>query len=190
MKRTLTVLVSTISIWVASASHATLIVGTASLDASQEVPAGISTSTATGVATVIADTAASTVSITLAVTGISLPDITFPGGGLAFDAAGPVHVHNAPAGANGVIILPFPNMVDYAATATGFELTSTVLLSAMAFDTFVAAMTSDSTYINVHTLAVGSGEIRGQIAVPAPGTLGLLALGVLGLALKRRKLTI
>jgi hypothetical protein len=40
-------------------------------------------------------------------------------------------------------------------------------------------------YINIHTTFDGTGEIRGQV-VPEPGTLGLLALGLGALALRRR----
>ncbi len=43
------------------------------------------------------------------------------------------------------------------------------------------------TYINVHSNRNTGGEIRGQlIVVPEPGTIGLLALGAIGLLARRR----
>lgn len=43
-------------------------------------------------------------------------------------------------------------------------------------------------YINIHTRNFGAGEIRGQVQIAEPATLGLLGLGVVGLfGIRKRK---
>lgn len=154
------------------------------LDGNQEVPPTMTT--ATGVANLIFDTDTNLVDFSLSVTGLSLADITFPSGGLAFSGVGPVHLHDGVAGTNGPIILPFADQAFYSATLTGFDLQATQLMAPAGFEQLLAA---GSVYINVHSLDFGSGEIRGQLssAVPEPSTYALFGLAGLGLLLRRRK---
>jgi hypothetical protein len=82
------------------------------------------------------------------------------------------HVHLAPAGANGPIVLPLvgnPFIPDPGLTVNGILVegtaTSADLTGPLAGDlgALVAAMRSGNAYFNVHTTAFRGGEIRGQI---------------------------
>jgi len=45
----------------------------------------------------------------------------------------------------------------------------------------IAGLLGGNTYLNIHTTAFPTGEIRGQLRVPAPASLLLVASGLLGL---------
>jgi hypothetical protein len=45
----------------------------------------------------------------------------------------------------------------------------------------IAGLLAGNTYLNIHTTLFPSGEIRGQLRVPEPASLLLLASGLLGL---------
>ena len=162
------------------------------LDGAQAVPGGATPSTATGVASMTLDDSDESLTFTMQVDGISTGDL------MNIATFGPVHIHRAAVGATGPVAVPFIAATDpggnatYADTGTGFLLTSArILFADLGLDFGVFRQTADARgyYINVHTQAVGSGEIRGQLSpVPLPaGALLLMgALGGLG-AVRRAK---
>jgi Cu/Zn superoxide dismutase len=92
-------------------------------------------------------------------TGMVQVDFSFSGLTSAQTAA---HIHQAPAGMNGPIIIPFP---------TGSPVSGSFPITVAGAD----AMVAGNTYTNVHTTMFPGGEIRGQliklfpVAVPMSG---------------------
>lgn len=170
----------------AAAANAGVITATATLDSTQNVdPSNPNASSATGSATMTFDTDTGLLSLVANIDGISLADITFPDGALEFGAAGPFHVHNAPVGANGPVVVPF-NMESFFADngMGGLEVNATDIPFAI---DLLDELTAGNLYLNLHTLDYGSGEIRGQLAsVPEPASIALLG-GMLGFIGMRRK---
>lgn len=168
----------------------------ASLDSSQSTTG--SNSTATGTALLLVDTTMETLSFRLGVTGIDRDDLF---DALVASPIGPVHIHDAPRGQTGPVAIPFAfNDTDYLTTATGFWLSVTdyaysdaISLSGFgeSFAEFVEGLNQDGYYINVHTDAWNSGEIRGQLAasVPVPASAALLLGAIAGFAALRRRKT-
>lgn len=160
-------------------ARAAVLLGSATLTGAQEVPANGSTATGTG--SFSYDTLTNTLSdILVEVTGILT-------GQLAGNPPGFAHIHAAPAGSNGGIIVHLWEDGTLTPTATGFTLS---LASAVLSDAQETALRAGGTYFNIHTVAFGGGEIRGQIAVtPVPAALPLLAtaLGGIGLLVARRR---
>lgn len=172
----------------AAPAAAAIIQFTASLTGDQEVPP-VATD-ATGEAVISVDTTAETIDFVLQVVGISLDDLFE-----VSEPLGPVHLHNAPPGVNGPIVIPFPFDATYTATADGFTVNVTDLSfvdavalsgSTLTFDQFLAEMFAGNFYANVHTDENPGGEIRGQV-VPLPGAIPLFLAGAAGFAALRRR---
>lgn len=169
----------------ASATQAALVTANAELNYGQEVaPSNPNPSMAFGSASVVFDTVEMTLDLTATITGIFLDDVTFPSGGLAFGNLGPFHIHNAPAGANGAVVVPF-ELEDYY-TITGDGLMVEVM--GVSFDSsLLSELEQGNLYLNLHTLDYASGEIRGQLSmVSAPATISMIVLSVVLLSLKRK----
>jgi hypothetical protein len=162
----LTVLVAALAaLLLATSAGATQFTINVTLDGAQEGNA----SPATGSATLILDDVANTLDVNLSYSGLTTPLTN-------------AHIHCCslpPVAA--VVIIPFVPPMTTGATAGTFA--NVFALT----PTQVSQVMSGLSYINLHTSTFPGGEIRGQIAaVPEPGTLALMSLGMLGLATARR----
>lgn len=155
----------------------------ATLEGSQEVPP-INTS-ASGTASLSFEETTNLFDIQIDVTGIDETDLFGVGPNTSS-----LHIHLAPTGANGDIVVDLGFLGTPVPTATGFSFT----LENQVFggiqgnltsdvDTNVAALLAGDTYINIHTNDFPSGELRGQLTpVPEPtAVFGLIAGGGIGI---------
>ena len=131
----------------------------ANMDGGQETPPN--GSTASGYAQFWIDAETMTIDWLLTVSGISLDQIT----GL--------HIHAAPAGVAGPVVINFSG-----------QLSGSDLFDA---DTLAVLANPTNFYVNLHTVTFPGGEIRGQLQVPTPQSLWLLAVGGLVLVLSRMR---
>lgn len=175
------------TMFAASTADAQIIRRNFMLDGSQEVPPN--SSTALGFARLVVDASTGLYELDLFITGIGLGDLRGAGANST-----PLHIHNAPVGVNGGIV------VDAGFHSGGFVaepggIRAIVhhqpfggvqgLLNGPPIATNIANLLAGNLYLNVHTNAFPGGEIRGQ-AIPAPSALALLAIGGLVAARRRR----
>ena len=130
-------------------------------------------SKATGTARIVVDTDKKTVAMTMDFTGLKVADLA---DGLVARPMGPIHLHNYPPNADVVLVFPAPFGPGYVDTDKGFKVTvahlpysagADLLQSKLSFDDFLAAMSSGSVVLNVHTDKFTSGEISGQVVSAA-----------------------
>lgn len=155
------------------------------VDGSQEVPNPNSTN-AVGAASLVYDTDTKLFDLDLQVFGIGLDELQHVGAN-----GTPVHIHNAPAGVNGPIVIDlgfFNSFVD-----DGFGISYTVFdrpfggLQGGINSNIQAnedALFAGNLYLNVHTHDFPGGQIRGQI-VPEPAALAVLLLGAFAYSRRR-----
>ena len=166
MHRFIAAFVAFSSLFVASAGAAQLNF-TAALDGAT-APTNTG-SAATGAANVSVDTETQTVSVHMRISGVSLDQLWDH---VIHSGMGPVHLHLYAANGDISLLVPFPYGAAYAAAPDGFTLDvenysyaegAALLRSDMSFDTFVATLSSDFVYLNIHTDAHQDGEISGRL---------------------------
>ena len=86
-----------------------------------------------------------------------------------------------PLGATGGFYSHLFDLLNPVSYSVGFLTAQGSVLNAR--NTVVAGMLAGNTYANIHNGQFPAGEIRGQlVATPEPATMGLLALGLVGIA--------
>jgi hypothetical protein len=137
-------------------------------------------SVAVGSAQLLYDTETLTFDLDLMVYGIELSDLASEG-----PNGTPVHIHSAPAGVNGEMVIDLGFLGEFVNDGLGIRLT----LDDAPFGGSFGSLESDpclnqadlfagNLYINICTESFTGGEIRGQVT-PAPGALMLLAMATL-----------
>jgi len=136
------------------------------LDGLASVPPNASP--ATGVRSVVLNDAQTRITVDLSWSGLTAP-------------ATAAHIHGPAApGTNAPVLSPFtgvPAATSGAIPEQVFSITPTQ----------VAQLEAGQYYFNIHTSNFPGGEIRGQIVLPEPATIGALSLCVGALLLRRRE---
>ncbi len=134
------------------------------LSGANEVP--VVPSPGTGQALVTLDAAANTL----------LLNVTFSG---LLANTSMAHIHCcAPLGVNAGVATTVPAFPGFPLGVTSGSYLQTLDLTAAG--SYIAGLLAGNTYLNIHTTANPGGEIRGQLRVPEPASLLLLASGLLG----------
>ncbi len=154
------------------------------LSGDQQVPPN--GSPAVGAAELIYDEDDQTFSLDMMIFGITLDDLFNVG-----PNSTPVHIHNAPTGQNGAIVIDLGFLATFQEDGLGIRLQiDNVLFGGQQGNLFTDPNTNEDAlfagelYVNIHTNDFNSGELRGQI-VPTPASV--LTLAALGLFASRRR---
>jgi hypothetical protein len=160
MKRSSSVYAVAAAVWLcaapASAQNTQMMVAT--LSGGAETPAPGVLTGAAGHATLSIDQSAQTISVTLNI--VNLPTATTA-----------AHIHVGPAGVAGPIIIDFPIptgrtgdlSVSFRVGASSFRARPELGVVTMA--DAIQSILAGNAYVNVHTVANGGGEIRGQLGL-------------------------
>jgi len=168
------------------AASAEVFSGNFLLSGDQQVPPN--DSNAIGAGQIVFDSDNQTFDLSLAIFGIGLDDLMNVG-----PNSTPVHIHMAPPGSNGPIVIDVGFFASFQQQGLGLTLDiEDVPFGGQQGNVFsdiddnIAALQQGNLYVNIHTSDFPGGEIRGQLpAIPAPGALALL--GVAGVMTGRRR---
>jgi hypothetical protein len=188
MRRALAALAVCASLALADVASAGIMEFNFNLSGDQEVPP--TGSDAVGSGQLLYDDSDMTFDLDLMVFGITLAELHGVG-----PNSTPVHIHLAPPGVNGPIVidLGFLDMFEVDGQGIRLQITNALLggtMGGVTSDPAVneAALFAGNLYVNVHTMNFEGGEIRGQIPpIPAPGAIALLGCAAMIGSRRRRR---